>query len=125
MAALLPYFQSAQHHQIQQRVLALLGQDFRISTPYEFAQAVGSEAGLADFEKAVGCLIDFCLTLEEANALSSEEIFVGCCLLICEKTACAKLCSLLASFFQVAMGKGAQLKEVIKQEIGNTWTSTA
>lgn len=63
MSSLLPYFQSSQHHQLQQSILGLLGQDFRMSTPYEFAEAVGGEVGLVDFEKAVGCLIDFCLTL--------------------------------------------------------------
>ena len=45
---------------------------------------------------------------------------MGCCLLVCEKTASSALSNLLASFFQSAMAKGAQLKEVIKHEIEST-----
>lgn len=63
MSALLPYYQSAQHQQIQNNIRELFGPDFSMSTPYEFAQAVKSDVALDNFEKAVSCLIDFCLTL--------------------------------------------------------------
>lgn len=63
MSALQPYFQSAQHQQIQERIRLLVGPEFSLSTPYDFAGAVKGDVGLDNFEKAVGCLVDFCLTL--------------------------------------------------------------
>lgn len=93
----------------------MLGPEGKLSTPFEFAEAVSGQLTVSSFASLLECLIDFALTVPETSQLSSEEIFVGCCLLAAEKANSESLSALLAGSFGGAMGKGGQLSELMKE----------
>jgi hypothetical protein len=51
-----------------------------MSTPYEFASVVNHHVHILNFERTIGYMIDFALTIQTTFKFSAEEIFVGCCL---------------------------------------------
>lgn len=69
----------------------------------------------SSFEGLLECLIEFALTVPETAQLSSEEIFVGCCLLAAEKANSNLLSTLLVGHFEGAMVKGGQLMALMKE----------
>jgi hypothetical protein len=113
----MPYYHSQQHQQIENRILYLTGSDFCISTPYDFITIVKDSISSINFENTVSYLIDFCLTIPETSQLTSEEIFVGCCLVLYDKLAQPALLSLMLAYFQTSMGRGISLAQLIKQSL--------
>lgn len=79
------YFLSQQHQQLESALWLMLGPEGKVSTPFDFADAISGHLTLSSFGGLLECLIDFALTVPETAQLSSEEIFVGCCLLAAEK----------------------------------------
>ena len=73
----------------------------------------------SNFENAVSCLIDFTMAIPETSQLSSEEIFVSCCLVLSDKISDGSLFNLMGSYFQSSLGKGLQVKQVIKQHLAD------
>ena len=69
-----------EHQQIQEDISQLTGVNFVMSTPYEFASVVNHHVHILNFERTIGYLIEFALTIQTAFKFSAEEIFVGCCL---------------------------------------------
>lgn len=95
----MPHILSSQHQQIQQQIFQLTGSNFIMSTPYEFASVVKNEVGFFNFERTIGYIIDFALTIPETSKLTSEEIFVGCCLVMWEQHNLTSLGNLLMTYF--------------------------
>lgn len=112
-----PYYQSSQHQQIYNRIQQLIGSDFAITTPYDFINPLKPLVHSSNFESAVSCLIDFCLTIAQTSQLSAQEIFVGCCLVLCENMNDGSLFNLIVAYFQSSLGKGLQMKQVIKNQL--------
>lgn len=65
---------------MQGHISELTGLNFVMSTPYEFAAVVNSYLHIPNFERTIGYIIDFALTIPATFQLTSEEIFVGSCL---------------------------------------------
>lgn len=93
----------------------MLGPEGKVSTPFDYADAVAGLFTVSSFANLLDCLIDFALTVPETAQLSSEEIFVGCCLLGAEKVNSESLSELLLGSFGGAMGKGGQLTQLMKE----------
>lgn len=93
----------------------MLGPEGKVSTPFDFADAISGELTTPSFASLLDCLIDFALTVPETAQLSSEEIFVGCCLLAAEKANSESLSALLVGSFGGAMWEGGQLSELMKE----------
>jgi type III secretory pathway component EscU len=109
------YFLSQQHQQLESCLWLMLGPEGKVSTPFDFAEAIAGHLTASSFANLLDCLIDFALTVPETAQLSSEEIFVGCCLLATEKVNSESLSALLVGSFGGAMGKGGQLTELMKE----------
>jgi hypothetical protein len=115
MLAKSTFFLSQQHQRLEACLSLLLGPDGKLSTPFDFAGVIATQLSASSFEGLLDCLIEFALTVPETAQLSSEEIFVGCCLLVAEKANSHSLSSLLVGNFGSAMGKGGQLMALMKQ----------
>jgi hypothetical protein len=68
-----------------------------------------------NFERTVGYIIDYALTISDTSKLSSEEIFVGCCLVMWEHYNLGGLASLLFTYFEPSLARGHQIKQTLQQ----------
>jgi hypothetical protein len=106
-----------QHQQIQAHISELTGLNFVMSTPYEFVSVVNGHLNILNFERTIGYLIDFALTIPDTSKFSSEEIFVACCLVACEQQPLNNLANVLLHYFEPSLENGCQLKELIRDDL--------
>lgn len=92
----------------------LLGAEGKVSTPFDFAYIMSGHLSTSSYLGLLDYLIEFALTVPETAQLSSEEIFVGCCLVVAEKANSHSLSGFLVEYFEGAFVKGGQLMMLIK-----------
>ena len=95
--------------------MQLIGQISNVSSPYDYAELIGKQLTLNNFEKLPSYIIDICLTIPETFYFSSEDIFIGACLYIIYKFNCVTLQNYINTHFAGEYMKSYQLLGWLQQ----------